>query len=52
MADRRASLSGIERILAADTFVVQNEQEAFTAMIALKTGAGAFSDALIGAVGG
>ena len=41
----------IERILQADTFVVQNEQEAFTAMVALKTGAGTFSDALIGALG-
>ena len=41
----------VERILQADTLVVQNEQEVFTAMIALKTGAGSFSDALIGALG-
>jgi predicted nucleic-acid-binding protein len=41
----------VERILQADTLLVQNEQEAFTAMAALKTGAGSFSDALIAALG-
>jgi predicted nucleic-acid-binding protein len=41
----------VERILQTDVFVVQNEQEVFTAMVALKTGAGSFSDALIGALG-
>jgi predicted nucleic-acid-binding protein len=41
----------VERILQADTLSVQNEQEVFTAMIALKTGAGSFSDALIAALG-
>lgn len=41
----------IERILQADTLQVQNEQEVFKAMIALKTGVASFSDALIGAVG-
>lgn len=41
----------IERILQADTLQVQNEQEVFRAMIALKTGVASFSDALIGAVG-
>ncbi|MBV9265252.1 MAG: type II toxin-antitoxin system VapC family toxin [Acidobacteriaceae bacterium] len=43
--------AAIERILQVGVFVVQNEQEAFTAMVALKTGAGTFSDALIGALG-
>lgn len=43
--------SAVEGILQADAFVVQNEQQAFTAMIALKTGAGSSSDALIGALG-
>jgi predicted nucleic-acid-binding protein len=43
--------AAVERILQADTLHVQNEQESFTAMIALKTGAGSFSDALIGALG-
>ena len=41
----------IERILQADTLVVQNEQEVFTALIALRRGEAAFSDALIGALG-
>ena len=55
--DRVYSLStqeiaaAVERILQSDTLVAQNEQEVFTAMIALKTGAGSFSDALIGALG-
>ena len=41
----------VEGILQADTLLVQNEQEAFTAIMALKAGAGSFSDALIGALG-
>jgi predicted nucleic-acid-binding protein len=41
----------VERVLQADTLLVQNEQQAFDAMIALKTGAGSFSDGLIGALG-
>lgn len=41
----------IERILQADSFVVQNEQEVFSAMVALKSGTGSFSDALIAALG-
>ena len=45
------SAAVVERILQADTLLVQNEQEAFTAMVALKTGAGSFADALIGALG-
>ena len=43
--------AAVERILQADTLHVQNEQETFIAMVALKTGAGPFSDALIGALG-
>ena len=41
----------IEMILAADTFAVQNEQEIYQAVIALRSGAGTFEDALIGALG-
>jgi predicted nucleic-acid-binding protein len=41
----------VERILQADTLVVQNEQEVFSAMVALKTGRGSFADALIGELG-
>jgi predicted nucleic-acid-binding protein len=41
----------VERMLQADTLVLENEQEVFTAMIALKTGMASFSDALIGTLG-
>jgi predicted nucleic-acid-binding protein len=43
--------AAIERLLQADVLVVENEQEVFTAMIALKEGYGSFADALIGALG-
>jgi predicted nucleic-acid-binding protein len=43
--------AAIERVLQADALVVQNEQEVFTSMIALKEGRGSFADALIGALG-
>jgi predicted nucleic-acid-binding protein len=43
--------AAVERILQIDTLSVQNEQEVFTAMVTLKTGAGSFSDGLIGALG-
>lgn len=49
-SDREIAFA-VERMLQADTLFVQNEQEVFTAMIALKTGTGSFSDALIGALG-
>jgi predicted nucleic-acid-binding protein len=35
----------VERILQTDVLVVENEQEVFTAMIALKEGQGSFADA-------
>jgi predicted nucleic-acid-binding protein len=41
----------IERMLEVDVLVVENEQEIFTAMIAVKEGRGSFADALIGALG-
>jgi predicted nucleic-acid-binding protein len=41
----------IERVLQADLLVVEDEQEVFFAMIALKSGRGAFADALILALG-
>jgi len=48
----REVAGAVERILQADVLLVQNEQEVFTAMIALKEGRGAFADALIAALGG
>ena len=41
----------LEQILLTATFVVQNEREVYTAMVALRTGAASFDDALIGALG-
>jgi predicted nucleic-acid-binding protein len=43
--------AAIESMLQADTLVVENEQEVFTAMTALKDGRGSFADALIAALG-
>lgn len=43
--------AAIERILQADVLVVENEQEVFTATVALKEGQGSFADALIAALG-
>jgi predicted nucleic-acid-binding protein len=41
----------VERMLQADTLVVQNEQQVYTALVALRRGWGAFADALIAALG-
>lgn len=43
--------AAIERVLQIEVLVVENEQEVFAAMIALKTGKGSFADSLIGALG-
>jgi predicted nucleic-acid-binding protein len=43
--------AAIERMLQTDVLVVENEQEVFTAMIALKEGHSSFADALIVALG-
>jgi predicted nucleic-acid-binding protein len=41
----------IEMILAADTLEVQNEQEVYQGVVALRNGTGTFEDALIGGIG-
>ena len=41
----------VEQILQTDVLVVENEQEVFTAVIALKNGQGSFADAVIAALG-
>jgi predicted nucleic-acid-binding protein len=41
----------IEMILAADALEVQNEQEVYEALVALRKGTGTFEDALIGSIG-
>jgi len=43
--------SHVEMILAADTLEVQNEQQVYQAVVALRNGTGSFEDALIGALG-
>ena len=41
----------VERILQTDVLIVENEQEVFTAMVALRSGEDSFADALIAALG-
>jgi len=43
--------AAVERMLQIDVLIVENEQEVFTAMVALKEGRGSFSDAIIAALG-
>lgn len=43
--------AAVERILQAEVLLVQNEQEVFTAMVALKQGRRSFADALIAELG-
>ena len=43
--------AAVERMLQADLLVVENEQEVFTAMTAVKEGQGSFADAVIAALG-
>lgn len=46
-----AEIAGVvEGMLQSDTLVVQNEQEVFTAVAALKAGRGSFADALVSAL--
>jgi predicted nucleic-acid-binding protein len=45
------NLAAVERMLQTDVLIVENEQEVFTAMVALRSGEGSFADALIGALG-
>jgi len=50
-ATRQEMVTAVERILASDSLRVQNEQQVYEAMIALKTGEETFADALICALG-
>jgi len=43
--------AAVERLLQADSLVIESEQDVFTAMITLKEGLGSFADALIAAIG-
>ena len=48
---RREIANDIEMILAADTLEIQNEQQIYHAVVALRNGTGSFEDALIGSLG-
>jgi predicted nucleic-acid-binding protein len=48
---RQQVAEAIRRILQVDTFIIQNEQEVYTAMVTLQTGQGSFEDALIASLG-
>ena len=48
---RQQIANDIEMLLAADTLEVQNEQEVYSAVVALRHGTGTFEDALIGSLG-
>ena len=41
----------VERMLQADTLLIQNEQEVFTALAAVKAARASFADALVAALG-
>ena len=43
--------TAIERLLQVDVLAIENEQEVFTAMVALKQERGSFADALIAELG-
>jgi predicted nucleic-acid-binding protein len=43
--------AAVERMLQTDVLVIENEQEVFTAMIALREGQGSFADSVIAELG-
>ena len=43
--------AAIEHMLGVDVLLIENEQQVFAAMAAVKEGSGSFADALIGALG-
>ena len=47
----RKIAAAVERMLQIDVLVIENEQEVFTAMIALKEGQGSFADSIIAGLG-
>ena len=49
--DAQEIAGAVERILQVDVLLVENEQEVFTAMMALRQGKGSFADALIAELG-
>lgn len=48
---RQELASDLEALLSADTLEIQNEQEVYSAVVALRAGTGSFEDALVGSLG-
>jgi predicted nucleic-acid-binding protein len=48
---RQQVADAVRQILEVETFIVQNEQEVYTAMALLRSGEASFEDALIAALG-
>ncbi len=48
---RREVAAAVERLLQVEVLTIENEQQVFTAMVALKQGRGSFADALITELG-
>lgn len=49
--DAREIAAAVERMLQAEMLVLENEQEVFSAMIALREGQGSFADSVVAARG-
>jgi predicted nucleic-acid-binding protein len=47
----REIAKAVERMLQTEVLVIENEQEVFSAMVAMKKGRGSFADALIAELG-
>jgi len=47
---REDLVSDLEKMLSADTLEIQNEQEVYNAVLALRNGTGSFEDALAGSL--
>jgi len=48
---KQAIAATLERLLQVEVLMIENEQQVFTAMVALKQGRGSFADALIAELG-
>jgi predicted nucleic-acid-binding protein len=48
---RQAIAATVERLLQVEVLMIENEQQVFSAMVALKQGRGSFADALIAELG-
>ncbi len=49
--NRPGIAAAVERMLQVEVLLIENEQEVFSAMVALRQGHGSFADALIAGLG-